>query len=216
MGAKGLLYYCWHGGLEFPGGVLAPPLPNSEFHTWKLGDPLALTDHYEHVQRINTHILAWEPYLLNATSVGAWLVPATAGALAPGSHGNVASLPTVGTACAAGANPAGCVSWPQTAPAISDVRNEENMGPTAGLGFLLGQFRLGDGRIAVMLQNQDDRFVALPNVTFAPPYASMHCCQVSSKDGRERTAMWGFPWGRVDPGGAALYVFSSKPCQPTA
>ena len=41
---------------------------------WRPGDALALTDHYDHVKRINTAILAWEPYLLTATSVGAWRV----------------------------------------------------------------------------------------------------------------------------------------------
>ena len=48
MGAKGLLYYCWHGGLEFPGGVLAPRVPLAEFkqvrHTTQfpsIGHPLS-------------------------------------------------------------------------------------------------------------------------------------------------------------------------------
>ena len=86
------------------------------------------------------------------------------------------------------------------------------MGPSAGLSFLLGQFTLGDGRTAVMLQNQDDRVVAVPNVTIAPHLAQKHCCQVSPKDGQERVAIWGFPWGRIDPGGAALYVFSDAEC----
>ena len=51
MGAKGLLYYCWHGGLEFPGGVLAPRAPLAAFKQWRPGDELALTDHYDHVKR---------------------------------------------------------------------------------------------------------------------------------------------------------------------
>ena len=55
--------------------------------------------------------------------------------------------------------------------------------PPAGLSFLLGQFTLGDGRTAVMLQNQDDRLVATPNVTIASHLAQKHCCQVSPKDG---------------------------------
>jgi len=86
------------------------------------------------------------------------------------------------------------------------------MGPPAGLSFLLGQFTLGNGRTAVMLQNQDDRVVATPNVTIARHLAQKHCCEVSPKDGRERMAIWGFPWGRIEPGGAALFVFSDNEC----
>lgn len=63
-----------------------------------------------------------------------------------------------------------------------------------------------------MLQNQDDRFTAIPNVTVASHMASMQCCEVSPRDGRERLAIWGFPWGRIDPGSAALYVFSDVEC----
>ena len=55
------------------------------------------------------------------------------------------------------------------------------MGPPTGLSFLLGQFKLGDGRTAVMLQNQDDRVVAIPNVTIAPHLVAKHCCVVSPK-----------------------------------
>jgi hypothetical protein len=208
MGAKGLLYYCWHGGVEFPGGVLAPHSPLAAFPHGEL----ALTDHYEHVRRINTHILAWEAYLLNATSVGVWQVAAESKSQ-PG--GNVASLPQVAVACAAGTNPSGCVRWKQAQPAFVDVHNWLNMGPPGGLSFLLGQFVLADGRTAVILQNQDDRFTAIPNVTIAPHMASMHCCQVSPKDGRESEAIWGFPWGRIDPGSASLFVFSHAVCGAT-
>ena len=208
MGSKGLLYYCWHGGVEFPGGVLAPLSPLDDFPKGEL----ALTDHHEHIQRINTHILAWESYLLNATSVGYWRIAAAAAPQPFGTPGNVASLPRAGTSCASGSNPSGCVTWQQAKPGFSDVRNWLNMGPPTGLPFLLGQFLLADGRTALMLQNQDDRFTAIPNVTIAPHLAEMHCCQVSPRDGRERAAIFGFPWGRIDPGSASLFVFSDTLC----
>eukprot|EP01052_Picozoa_sp_SAG31_P041051 SAG31_NODE_6115_length_2164_cov_2.572881_1_plen_106_part_00 len=86
------------------------------------------------------------------------------------------------------------------------------MGPPEGLPFLLGQFILADGRTAAMLQNQDDRFTAIPNVTIAPHLAGKNCCQVSPKDGLERNAIWGFPWGRIDAGSASLFVFSDFDC----
>jgi hypothetical protein len=208
MGSKGLLYYCWHGGVEFPGGVLAPYSPLAEFPAGEL----MLTDHYEHVKRINTHILAWERHLLNATSLGFWRVAAAVAPQPLGSAGNVASQPRAGRSCASSGDPASCVTWPQDEPAFADVRNWPNMGPPAGLEFLIGQFRTADGRTAVMLQNQDDRFTAVPNVSVSSNMSKMHCCEVSSRDGRERRAIWGFPWGRIDPGSAALYVFSEVEC----
>ena len=208
MGSKGLLYYCWHGGVEFPGGVLAPYSQLAEFPHGEL----MLTDHYEHVKRINTHILAWEQHLLNATSVGYWRIAAAVAPQPVGTPGNVASQPKVGRSCAADGNPDSCVTWQQPEPAFADVRNWLNMGPPAGLPFLLGQFRLADGRTALMLQNQDDRFTAIPNVTVSAHMAAMDCCEVSPRDGRERPAIWGFPWGRIDPGSAALYVFSEVEC----
>ena len=33
---------------------------------------LALTHHYYEAKRINTVVLAWEPYLLHATSTAVW------------------------------------------------------------------------------------------------------------------------------------------------
>ena len=124
MGSKGLLYYCWHGGVEFPGGILAPYSSLADFPKGEL----ALTDHYDHVQRINTHILAWEKYLLNATSVGYWQIAAAGSPQIAGTPGNVASLPNTGESCAAGGNPGGCVTWTQAQPGFSDVRNWPNMG----------------------------------------------------------------------------------------
>ncbi len=154
MGSKGLLYYCWHGGVEFPGGILAPYSPLADFPAGEL----MLTDHYEHVKRINTHILAWERHLLNATSVGYWHIDAAAAPKPAGSPGNVASKPRIGRSCAPGADTAGCVTWQQSEPAFTDVRNWPNMGPPGGLPFLIGQFQLSDGRTALIVQNQDDRF----------------------------------------------------------
>ena len=74
------------------------------------------------------------------------------------------------------------------APAFADVRNWPNMGPPTGLSFLLGQFKLGDGRTAVMLQNQDDRVVAIPNVTIASHLVAKHCCVVSPQVGASHHA----------------------------
>ena len=53
---------------------------------------------------------------------------------------------------------------------------------------------------------------AVPNVTVSTHMEGMYCCEVSPRDGRERQAIWGFPWGRIDPGSAALYVFSPVEC----
>ena len=121
-------------------GILAETTP------WEGGNATrALNEHYTHATRVNSHVLAWEKHVFASKSLGIWRIPA-----------NTTTDGTVvdGTAVDQGES--------ADAPIIVGAHNE--VGPA--LAFLVGQFQLADGRRALMLQNQDDRFNAIPSISF--------------------------------------------------
>ena len=119
-------------------------------------------------------------------------------------------MPRTAQQCVSGGSAPYCVQWVQESPALDDVRSMAGQGPA--LPFLLGQFKLADGRTALLLHNQDDRFSAVPNITIASSFRDLHCCEVSPVDGQELPAAWGAPWGIISAGDAKLYVFNQGGC----
>jgi len=122
---------------------------------------LALTHHYDEAKRINSVVLAWEPYLLGATSTAVW---------GPAAALSASTLPRQGedkhwrggNASAPGSF---ALSWPQAAPPFASVSSHTAAGDP--LQWLVGQFQLKDGRTAILVQNQDDRLSAAPKITLA-------------------------------------------------
>eukprot|EP00045_Choanoeca_perplexa_P014624 m.173515 g.173515 ORF g.173515 m.173515 type:complete len:419 (+) comp16739_c0_seq3:568-1824(+) len=75
-GAKGFLYFCYWTPAGFPlGGAIMTPLGNTS--------NMVPGVHYRHVKAINSHVLAYEKYLLSATSESVWFTGALANNSSP-------------------------------------------------------------------------------------------------------------------------------------
>ena len=201
-GAKGILYFCYWGGiLETVKPVDSPNATGT----------LVLNQHYDHAKRTNSHVLAYADHLLTAKSTGVWTVTP------PTSSYHHGDLP--GTLV-----PAAGVTPSVDAPAITNLTN--TIGPQ--LPFLVGEFVLADGRVAVMVQNADVAFNAVPRIVFAAASdgkqeggggggggggrsPQQYICRVSPHSGQEEPLMTGLV---IEAGSACLLVLSPSPCAP--
>merc|ERR1740117_734139 len=173
-GAKGLLYFCYWGS------ILQTRVPVDDANA---STTLELGHQYARAHRINTHILAYESHVMQATSTAVWYVP-EGGPPEPNPNNKAVS------------------------PLVTAVSNTKGKGPP--LPFLIGQFSLDDGRTAVMVQNQSPFFDATPVITFAKPTTPRYLCEVSRTSGREEPLRTGL---FVEAGSAVLIVASSRRCE---
>ena len=147
------------------------------------------TQHYAEAARLNTAVLAWEQHLMGATSTGAWYVEGRASLALP-------------AACALAAINATAGAGP----------------PVEDTAFLVGQFVLADGRMALMLVNQADRFAAWPTLGFrdarhnAPGGGALEVSQASGEEVALADASPGVAGMQVSlaAGGALLIVLPSS------
>ena len=154
-----------------------------------LRPPSVLSHQYARAKRVNTHVLAYERYLMQATSTAVWYVP----------EGGAPTLD-------AGSGPSGALAPADGAPLVTAIANTPGFGPP--LPFLIGQFVLDDGRQMVMLHNQHVMFDAIPVITFAA--GTRFLCQVSPSTGRERPLLGG---AAIEAGSAVLVVASPTACE---
>lgn len=160
-GAKGVLYYCYSdaGGACGKGGVL--------YHKRTMVNgsgvgQLTRGRHYGDAQRINSVLRTYGAVLLKATSTGVYRVQPP-GCLDTGETG---SCPVGSEYCPNGEQPESDLadSAVNVKPADVAVSSLE-----PGNGLLIGQFRLEDGRSAVLLHNQ------VLMVTMCPlPFVATH------------------------------------------
>ena len=150
-GAKGVLYFCYWspaGGFPFGkgGGIIYPRGSRTSF---KRGT------HYEDARRINSVLRVFGNFLLTATSTGVYRVRPH------GTHdtGDTGTCRRGERDCPDGEQPNDDLTLCATDATDVAVNSE-----WPGAGLLIGQFRLADGRIAVLLHNQNFDFAIWPTV----------------------------------------------------
>ena len=184
-GAKGVLFFCYwspagQGKMyERGGGVVYPrgSLGNKTTGTGWNNTPghLSLSSarlyrkgpHYRHATRLNSIVRNWgrPKYLLGATSTGVYRV------FPPGEgEGGTCTCTTGASACPQPVQSlAGCVI-----SAVSDVAvSSSRWTPKAGEGLLIGQFKLADGRKALLLHNHNVDSTIWPTIVFAAPHEDL-------------------------------------------
>ena len=152
-GAKGLLYFVYWSaagqGGEFSrgSGIMSPtgklrgndsyPSPGFQAHYRR-------TAHYEQARRLNSIVLNYGRFLVNATSTGVYRIHADPKATQQPWQ---PSIDLTGCAIAGMISPAGAPSGYPTGVQVSPLR--------VGNGVLIGQFLLHDGRIALLVNNHN-------------------------------------------------------------
>ena len=167
-GAKGVLYYCYNSEPCGRGGVL---------HDKGQPNHLQKGRHYADATRINSVLKVFGKYLVTATSTAVYRVQ-PAGSQDTGYTNTCA----VGEPdCPMGEQPSSdltsCVLFNITAVAVSPIR--------PGNGLLIGQFKLADGRTAVLLQNQNWDMTLWPAFQTKAPIELSAVLEVDPSSGTE-------------------------------
>jgi hypothetical protein len=175
-GSKGVLYFCYWspaGGAPFGkgGGVV---YPRGSRTTFKRGA------HYEDARRINSVLRVFGNYLLAATSTGIYRVQPH------GTHdnGDTGTCRRGEQDCPDGEQPNDDLTL-CAMNATSVAVNSE----WPGAGLLIGQFRMPDGRTALLLHNQNWDFSIWPTVAFAA-----NATEVDPVSGRETDVLDDSPY----------------------
>ena len=146
-GARGFMYFTYWGAIL----VQREPFKSGESSSSPV---LSVNEKYYQVKRINSAVLAWEPYLMDARSVGVFYC----------SHDDGKISVAEGV-------------QPSEAPWLKSIAST--------VDFLIGQFRLSDGRAALMIQNQNAAFNGVAKITFSSLLEKNTMTEVSSHDGNE-------------------------------
>jgi hypothetical protein len=141
--------------------------------------------HYDQARRINSVLQAWGPILMQATSEMVFY--------AKGKRGDNSVLPRYQSTM---------------------IRAINNTGIVANYEFLVGQFKLADGRTAVMFQNQDTTNSLWASVEFQPGVLTT-VREISPSTGEEMPLYDESPFHLgiqigLDTGGARLFVLPPK------
>jgi hypothetical protein len=154
-GAKGILWYIYWlpPGFEQGGSVITKraPIQSTGARAPDAEVSFQKGPHYADAKRINSIVLAWAPYLLNATSTNVFHVRDTA---------NRSDVAAVLREASIFTNISG-----------EGVSPKDYMG-TAG-HFLVGEFALSNQRTAVMIHNQLPHVTSWPTLGLGDPSASL-------------------------------------------
>jgi hypothetical protein len=168
-GAKGVLYFCYWspaGGAPVGkgGGVI---YPRGGRTTFKRGA------HYEDAARMNSVLNVFGNFLLTATSTGVYRVQPNG----TDDTGDTGTCRHGEQDCPDGEQPNSDLTL--CAMTATDVAVNKDW---PGAGLLVGQFRLADGRVALLLHNQNWDFTIWPTVAFANQANATEVDRVSGRE----------------------------------
>ena len=165
--------------------------------------------HYEQAGRLNGYVRTLGDFLLHAESTGVWRLHATPPQPAD-PHSAVRLQPSADVSSQGGCAIGAVVDENDAnGPVGQGLRVSHSL---AGEGVLLGQFKLVDGRVAVLVQNHNWDWTLDPTLVAAPGYDLSNATEVDGHTGREDKLLDDSPmmagWQlALLPGMARLIVF---------